>query len=177
MLSVRVMLLGVILIMISSLDFHGFGSLSVVARSIEKRAIPQLMDYDQSSYQQEQPPQREHRTHIVKIHSRKNQRSNDPVLGDVTNFQGIGDDHNAFGGPKYAGQYYPLMTEQGHQQRSSNFSFGNLLSGLALWNLANEFNMYSSQDPHQLVPNTRHNEPTKGHHHNHQQKNDSVESS
>lgn len=110
MLSVRVMLLGVILIMTSSLDFHGFGSLSVVARSIEKRAIPQLMDYDQSSYQQEQPPQREHRTHIVKIHSRKNQRSNDPVLGDVTNFQGIGEDHNAFGGPKYAGQYYPLMT-------------------------------------------------------------------
>ncbi len=77
---------------------------------------------------------------------------------DSTSFHGIGYGHNAYGGPSHTsglyanngmgmGGYSGLGTYGsgfGHGSSGSNpFSFGNILTGLAVWNVARGFNSYS----------------------------------
>lgn len=75
---------------------------------------------------------------------------------DATSFHGIGYGHNAYGGPSHTsglyanngmgmGGYSGLGTYgsgYGHGG-SSPFSFGNILTGLAVWNIARGFNSYN----------------------------------
>lgn len=77
---------------------------------------------------------------------------------DATSFHGIGYGHNAYGGPSHTsglyanngmgqggfsglGTYGSGFGYGGHQ--SSPFSFGNILTGLAVWNVARGFNSYN----------------------------------
>lgn len=74
---------------------------------------------------------------------------------DATSFHGIGYGHNAYGGPSHVSGLYAnngvgmggysgvgtYGSSFGHG--SSPFSFGNILTGLALWNVARGFNSYN----------------------------------
>lgn len=74
---------------------------------------------------------------------------------DATSFHGIGYGHHAYGGPSHTsglyanngmgmGGYSGLGTYgAGYGHGSSSFSFGNILTGLALWNVARGFNSYN----------------------------------
>lgn len=73
---------------------------------------------------------------------------------DGTTFHGIGYGHNAYGGPSHTsglyanngmgmGGYSGVGTYgSGFGHGSNTFSFGNILTGLALWNVARGFNSY-----------------------------------
>lgn len=108
-----------------------------------RRSLPQDMEYENSYRPTTQP---EHRTHVGKISPRG--EANVGVLQDITAFRGIGQDHNAFGGPTYTGQHYPfpVYSPSNGYDKGSEFSFMKVLTGLAIWNLANEFNTYNTQD-------------------------------
>lgn len=77
---------------------------------------------------------------------------------DGTSFHGIGYGHNAYGGPSHTSGLYTNngMGNGGFSglgtygsgysyggQGSSPFSFGNILTGLAVWNIARGFNSYN----------------------------------
>lgn len=77
---------------------------------------------------------------------------------DSTSFHGIGHGHNAYGGPSHTSGLYTNngMGNGGFSglgtygsgygyggQASSPFSFGNILTGLAVWNIARGFNSYN----------------------------------
>lgn len=74
---------------------------------------------------------------------------------DATSFHGVGYGHNAYGGPSHTsglyanngmgmGGYSGLGTYGSGFGYGGNspFSFGNILTGLAMWNLARSFNSY-----------------------------------
>lgn len=75
---------------------------------------------------------------------------------DSTSFRGLGQGHNAFGAPSQAAGLYNAHggggfsgpgvygSNYGYGQRgASPFSFGNILTGLAVWNIARGFNSYN----------------------------------
>lgn len=85
---------------------------------------------------------------------------------DATSFHGIGNGHHAYGGPSHTsglyanngmglGGYSGLGTYGSSYSHGSNpFSFGNILTGLALWNVARGFNSYN-RPQHIYIHNNR----------------------
>lgn len=97
---------------------------------------------------------------------------------DTTSFHGLGPGHNGYGGPSHTGGLYNNQFQSapgtlysnhnqpapqnawgaqgggygqgyGYEHKSSNpLSFGNVLTGLALWNVARGFNSYPSHQQH-----------------------------
>lgn len=96
------------------------------------------------------------------------------LTGDSTSFQGLGSGHNAYGGPSSMGGGGGLYNQHGmgtmgnygggygHGGGGSGLSFGNILAGVALWNVARGFNSYPRQQHVHI-------------HHNHNQTESNVE--
>lgn len=104
-------------------------------------------------------------THIGKIPPRG---SSGLTYQDSTSFRGLGQGHNAFGAPSQTAGLYNAHggggfsgpgvygSGYGYGGGSSNpFSFGNILAGLAVWNLARGFNSHGRHEQHVYMHDNR----------------------